>query len=889
MAQGIVGEYLDLKRETDADLLAMQVGDFYEFFADDARTVADELELKTSTKGSGGDQYTMAGVPVDDLTPHLKALVERGYRVAVADQGADDTSRSIRRVATPGTLTESTDAAARYVVAVARGRTPDDGPDADWGLAVADATTGDFRVTTLGGADAVRDELRRLDPVEVLPGPATDAVDDAVGDVDAVVVDGGDGAADPERTDERFAPGRARAALRGQFGEAALDTLGLSGAAVRAAGAVVDYLEATDTGALVAMTRLRPYGPDDYATLDATTRRNLELVETMRGDRDGSLLERVDHTVTAAGGRLLREWLVRPRTRAATIRRRLDSVGALVDGPLAREALREHLSEAADLERIAGRAAAGRAGARDLLAARRTLGLLPDVAEAAAQAGIDDRIDVGGDRAAALHDELGAALVDDPPASIGDGGTIRRGYDDDLDALIDRHEDAREWIDGLAQRERDRHGITHLQVDRNKTDGYYIQVGQSETDRVPDSYERIKSLKTSERYTTPELDEREREILRVEEARAELERELFAGLRDRVAEDAPLLQDTGRAIAELDVLASLATHAVGNGWVRPSIVPDSGGADSNAPERIDVRAGRHPVVEGTTEFVPNDAVLGDGTVRLVTGPNMSGKSTYMRQVALIVLLAQIGSFVPADEARIAPVDGIYTRVGALDELAQGRSTFMVEMAELANILHAATADSLVVLDEVGRGTATYDGIAIAWAATEALVNEIGATTLFATHYHELTALADRLDGVENVHMAAEERDGEVTFLWTVADGPADRSYGVHVADLAGVPAPVVDRAADVLDRLREQKAIDVRGSGGGDPQQVVFDLGSGEVRDAAATDGGGERDGEVDERVDGLDPDAERVLDDLQGVDVSTIRPVDLMARVREWQDRLEE
>jgi DNA mismatch repair protein MutS len=302
-----------------------------------------------------------------------------------------------------------------------------------------------------------------------------------------------------------------------------------------------------------------------------------------------------------------------------------------------------------------------------------------------------------------------------------------------------------------------------------------------------------------------------------------------------------------------------------------------------------VRAGRHPVVEGTTEFVPNDAVLGDGTVRLVTGPNMSGKSTYMRQVALIVLLAQIGSFVPADEARIAPVDGIYTRVGALDELAQGRSTFMVEMAELANILHAATADSLVVLDEVGRGTATYDGIAIAWAATEALVNEIGATTLFATHYHELTALADRLDGVENVHMAAEERDGEVTFLWTVADGPADRSYGVHVADLAGVPAPVVDRAADVLDRLREQKAIDVRGSGGGDPQQVVFDLGSGEVRDAAATDGGGERDGEVDERVDGLDPDAERVLDDLQGVDVSTIRPVDLMARVREWQDRLEE
>ena len=390
---------------------------------------------------------------------------------------------------------------------------------------------------------------------------------------------------------------------------------------------------------------------------------------------------------------------------------------------------------------------------------------------------------------------------------------VARGYDPELDEVIDRHEELLEWFDSLADREKADTGITHLSVGRNKTDGYYIQVGKSEADRVPDRYEPIKTLKNSERFTTPELEEREREVLRLEERRGEMETEIFDRLRARV-----------------DVLAALATHAVGNDWTRPELGGDA----------IDVRAGRHPVVEATTDFVPNDARLDDDrSFLIVTGPNMSGKSTYMRQTALITLLAQVGSFVPAESARIDPVDGIFTRVGALDELAGGRSTFMVEMEELSNILHAATDESLVILDEVGRGTATFDGISIAWAATEYLHNEVRARTLFATHYHELTAMGEHLERVANVHVAADERDGEVTFLRTVRDGPTDRSYGIHVADLAGVDDAVVDRSREVLDRLRREKAIEAKGSSSGGTVQATFDLGSGQFRGGRRDASGG--------------------------------------------------
>jgi DNA mismatch repair protein MutS len=894
-AGGIVGEFFDLKADTDAELLAMQCGDFYEFFADDAETVAEELDLKVSQKSSHGSSYPMAGVPVDDLTPYLRALVERGYRVAVADQYETDSghAREVTRVVTPGTLLETTDADAQYLAALVR-----DG--GSYGVAFADVTTGQFHVSSIDGPDAddrLLTELYRFDPAEVLPGPdlrTDDRLLDRLRDrADATFT---------LHTAEAFAPGRARHRVREQFGRETVESVGVadSEAAVRAAGAILSYVEETGAGVLASMTRLQTHAADDGVELDATTQRNLELTETMHGDHAGSLLDTVDHTVTSAGGRLLAEWLTRPSRARETLERRQAAIGALAEAAMAREQLRDALDGAYDLERLASKAASGSADARDLRAAASTLAVLDDVRACVEEtprladsplAGILDRPDRGA--AADLAAELDAAIVEEPPGTVTQGGLVRRGYDDDLDELVADHEAALAWVDRLDDREKRTHGITHLTVDRNKTDGYYIQVGNSETDRVPDSYRQIKSLKNSERYTIPELEEREREILRLEERRHDLERELFEEIRDRVAAHAELLQSVGRTLAETDVLASFAVHAVRNDWSRPSL---------HETRELAVEAGRHPVVEQTTEFVPNDLRMdADRQFLLVTGPNMSGKSTYMRQAALITLLAQVGSFVPARSARVGLVDGIFTRVGALDELAEGRSTFMVEMQELSNILHSATAESLVILDEVGRGTATYDGISIAWAATEYLHNTVGAKTLFATHYHELTTLADHLERVANVHVAADEADGDVTFLRTVRDGATDRSYGIHVADLAGVPEPVVERSREVLDRLREEKAIEARG-GGGEPVQAVFDLGSGEFQSGGestthAADGGSDdrkrpaadSDDQTDEVTAKYGDDAEAVLASLADLDVNETPPIELLSQVQEWQKQLDE
>jgi len=944
----------------------MQCGDFYEFFADDAELVADELDLTVSQKSSHGSSYPMAGVPLSELTPYVKALVERGYRVAVADQYETDDghAREITRVVTPGTLLETADDDARYLAAVVRegdGRTAGaaatggsdaaetaaGGGDGPYGLALADVTTGRFLVTEVGDESDLRAELYRFDPAEVLPGPRVRNDDRLLGAV-REDLSGSVSLFDAEA----FAPGRAKHAVREQFGRETADSVGIdSDLALRAAGATLGYVEETGAGVLASMTRLTAYGDGDHVDVDATTQRNLELTETMRGEGEGSLFETVDHTVTAAGGRLLREWLTRPRRDRARLDRRLDSVEALASAALARDRLRETLGEAYDLERLAARATSGSAGARELLSVRDTLALVPAMLDAVEGTALADSPvaavleGLDRERASALHGELADALADDPPKAKTQGGLLREGYDDELDELIASHEEAKEWLDTLAEREKRQYGLSHVTVDRNKTDGYYVQVGKSVADQVPEHYREIKTLKNSKRFVTDELAEREREVLRLEEARGELEYELFEELRERVAADAELLQDVGRALAEVDALSSLATHAAGNDWTRPELTDE---------RRLDVEAGRHPVVERTTDFVPNDLRLdGERGFLIVTGPNMSGKSTYMRQAALIQLLAQAGSFVPARAATVGVVDGIYTRVGALDELAQGRSTFMVEMQELSNILHSATADSLVILDEVGRGTATYDGISIAWAATEYLHNEVRARTLFATHYHELTALADHLPRVANVHVAVDERDGEVTFLRTVRHGPTNRSYGVHVADLAGVPEPVVGRADEVLDRLREEKAIEAKGSRGGatgrgggpgsdgtgdgsgtgeGTKQVVFDLSSGSfageggdgpteaAADASATeegrngasrepasdgDGGGEEPAERPEgaeatgadrpesaeatRTDRLDPGTRAVIEELSDVDVAETAPVELLARVQEWQDRLDE
>ena len=886
MSQGIVGQFHALKADSDADLVAMQCGDFYEFFDEDAECVAAELELTTSTKSSGGESYPMAGVPVSELQPYLTALVERGYTVAVADQFEDDSGdfyREITRRVTPGTLLETADSDAQYLAAVVAPAGDDTADDSGpYGLAFADITTGQFLVTEVADADSAVAECYRFDPVELLPGPAV-RTDDAFLDA---VTDRSDAEVTLHTTDA-FAPGRATHVVTEQFGDETADSIGLDSAlARRAAGATLAYVAETGVGVRQSMTRLQPYTADDHLTLDATTQRNLELVETMQGDSDGSLLATLDHTETSPGRRLLREWLTRPRRDHTTLDRRLDSVAAVASAALSRQRLQETLGGASDLERLASRVASGSAGATELLSIRDTLALLPDIASELRDGELADSplpgvlADIDRDAAADLRDTLDDAIVADPPQTVTQGELFKRGYDDDLDDLIDQHEAAKEWLDGLADRIKQRHGLTHVSVGRNKTDGYYLQVGQSEADAVPDSFSHVKTLKNSKRFVTDELAEREREILRLEEQRGELEYELFEELRETVATQSALLQDVGRAIAELDVYCSLATHAAANGWCRPTLAE---------PGTLDITAGRHPVVEQTTEFVPNDLRVDDDRgFLLVTGPNMSGKSTYMRQAALITLLAQVGSFVPADAATVGVVDGIYTRVGALDELAQGRSTFMVEMQELSNILHSATDESLVILDEVGRGTATYDGISIAWAATEYIHNRIGCHCLFATHYHELTALASHLERVGNVHVAVAnegEGDEEITFLRTVEDGATDRSYGIHVADLAGVPDPVVDRARSVLDKLRSEKAVEAKGSGSNEPTQAVFDLSAGEFR---AADNGMDSDTPATtEMGEGSDPAVRSVLSELEATDIDETPPVELMAKVQQWQDRL--
>lgn len=866
-ASGIVGEFQSLKAEVDADLLAMQCGDFYEFFGEDAQIVGRELDLKVSSKSSGGKQYPMAGVPVDELTPYLRALIERGFRVAVADQYETENghSRAIERVVTPGTFVETTEPAA-FLAAIVH-------PEPQvFGLAFADVTTGRCMVARIAGenaAERVLTECYRIDPVELLPGPGIrtyDLIERIAERTGAMITN---------HTEDAFAPQRAKALTRDHYGPDVLTSLGLETtelASIRAVGALLDYIDEAGVGVLSAMTRLQPYDDGETVALDVTTQRNLELIEPMLGD-GVSLLSVLDRTVTAAGSRRLREWISRPITDRQELAGRLDRIEALAESPLARDAVRGRLGDGADLERLTSRLSRSSADARTLRAVEDTLNDIPTVVSMIRDdprlndSPIAEEIDeLPLATIESLSAELEAAVAREPPAGITEGGLFRRGYDPELDDLIERHERAKQWIDELAEREREAHGITHLQVGRNRTDGYYIQVGNSETGDVPPSYREIKSLKNSTRYTTDELDDHERDILRLEQARYDFEYELFVELRKHVADSAETLQVAGRFLARLDVFVGLATHAVDVGWARPTL--------EERGSSIEIEGGRHPVVEAATTFVPNHTQLDENAhIVLLTGPNMSGKSTYLRQTALIVLLAQIGSFVPAERARIGIVDGIFSRVGAMDELSTGRSTFMVEMQELANILHASTEESLVILDEVGRGTATYDGISIAWAATEYLHNEVGAKTLFATHYHELTELAEHLPGAVNRHVSVDERDGEITFLRTVAEGPANRSYGIYVAELAGVPSPVRDRAREVLDRLRTDRAVEARG---GSSVQAVFDLGAGEMRATANPDGDRE-------------PLTERILDELAALPIEERSPLEVATRVAEWQERLSE
>ncbi|SDX72002.1 DNA mismatch repair protein MutS [Halopenitus persicus] len=879
----MLSQYADLCAAHEDAIVLFQVGDFYEAFCEAAEEVARVCEVTLTKREDSTGSYPMAGIPIDNATSYLERLLEADYRVAIADQTEDAAAasglvdRAVTQVITPGTVVDEdllTDRTTNYVAALTREtEAAEDGRGGRdvYGLAAVDVATGECLATS-GDRDTVAEELDRLAPAELVRGPGTrpPAANDASGegrapndddepeddepDDDDAAADGDASADDvPEPvgtdarwmetvlSDDRFAPRAARDRLEPYL--SAPEERFATEAELRAAGAVLAYAEYTqgDDGPLEYVSRIRRYDPRRHLRLDAAAQRSLELFENRGPGAGDTLFDVIDETSCALGRRRLERWLRRPLIEPDRIRSRHDAVEWLVDEPIVRETVADGLTGAYDLERLVSRISRGRANARDLRSLETTLAVVPDLRDALS-AGNDSTASTEADSAAPcdhlrdlrerldplpeIRELIDEAIAVDPPQEITDGDVIRDGYDAELDDLRATEREGREWVAELEARERERTGIDSLTVGHTQVHGYYIEVTDPNLDAVPDDYHRRQTLKNSERFYTPELKEREDEIVGASERADALEYELFTDVRATVAAAADRLQALADALAELDALVSLATVALEGEYVRPTIVdpstvdgtddprdetgdpydetddpydgPDGGGSDGDRIG-IAIEGGRHPVVERRGEFVPNDVDLERGDLALITGPNMSGKSTYMRQVALAVVLAQMGSFVPAQAARIPIVDRVFTRIGASDDIAGGQSTFMREMSELTEVLHDATADSLVLLDEVGRGTATTDGRAIACAAAEFIVDEIGATTLFATHYHELTELAERRDRVRNLHFTATREDGEVTFLHRVAPGASSSSYGIEVAALAGVPPAVVDRARERIE------------------------------------------------------------------------------------------
>jgi DNA mismatch repair protein MutS len=796
-------QYHELKARHPGTLLLFRLGDFYELFYEDAEVAARVLEITLTSREVGkGRRVPMCGVPYHAVTGYLARLVERGYRVALCDQVEDPRKarglvrREVTRIITPGTVIEEAllpPRAGVYLAALAR-------VEGRWGLAWADLSTGEFAAAESGqaGLPALLEEVERIGARELLLAPeAREAVE---GRLNA------DTRGTPVHVTEvegwRWELGRAERALREHFRVHGLEGFGLAGlpAAVSAAGTLLQYLQETQRSPLAHLQGVRVLALDRYLALDAGTRRNLEVLANLRdGSSRHTLLGVLDRTVTAMGARLLRVWLTRPLRDLEAIRERHDAVADLVAHPARREALRQALRPIADLERLVGRIGHGSAIPRDLVALRASLERLGPVREALGTAtapplqALAAQVDLHPE----VTDLIRRAIVDDPPGAPRETGIIRDGYDAELDALRTATRDGKAWIAGLEAAERARTGIRSLRVGFNKVFGYYLEVSRPNLHLVPPDYIRKQTLTQAERFITAEMKEREAQILGAEERMADLEARLLDGVRRQVAAHAPALQATAAALAQADVLAAFAEVAATRGYVRPEM--------TEAPV-LEVRAGRHPVVEEALPagaFVPNDLELDveERAILIVTGPNMAGKSVYCRQAALLVVMAQAGSFVPAERARIGVADRVFARVGASDDPAMGRSTFLVEMQETAAILHGATRRSLIVLDEVGRGTSTYDGMSLAWAVVEYLHDVIGARTLFATHFHELTELAALLPRVHNVNVLVQEEGEEVVFLHRVVPGAADRSYGIHVARLAGIPQPVIAQARRVLAHL----------------------------------------------------------------------------------------
>ncbi len=844
-------QYLEIKRQYPEAILFFRLGDFYETFDQDAETASRELDIVlTSRSVAKGMRIPMAGIPYHAVENYLARLIEKGYHVAICEQIGDQPlkgifPRQVVRVVTPGTIIEPGllhGDRNNYLVGVfsAENRA---------GVSYVDITTGEFAVTELEGEDIaglLRAELIRLNPAEVLLPENTDYANGFPMHLTRWPV-------------WRFETGRCQEALLRHFQAATLDGFGLHGLplAVRAAGAVLQYLVETQPTALQLLNSLSTYSLDDFMTLDAATRRNLELTETIRtGEVQGSLLSVLDHTVTPMGKRLMRQWVSKPLLDLAAIHKRQEGVAYLVEQGLLRAELRSALHPLGDLERLTNRIVSGHAGPRDVMTVRQTMRDLPAVKALfnAQPAGLADplaRLDLCKDELELLEQ----SISDDPPATLQNSGIIRSGYSSELDSVIDASSHARDWIANLEAVERERTGIKNLKVGYNKVFGYYIEISNSNTDNAPQDYIRKQTLVNAERYITPEMKEYEALVLNAEERIREIEVRLFREICARLSTANEKMLSTARSLAQLDVLASLAeTAALGN-YVRPQLSSDT---------HLEIRDGRHPVVESSLSgerFVPNDSIFENGElVRIITGPNMSGKSTFLRQVALVVLMAQIGSYVPAASAQIGLVDRIFTRIGAQDEIHSGQSTFMVEMIEAANILNHATPRSLLILDEIGRGTSTYDGVSIAWAVVEYIHNHPGlrSRTLFATHYHELTQLSDLLPGVRNYNVAVSEAGGQVVFLHKIVPGGADRSYGIHVAQLAGLPRPVIQRASEIMHTLELSSGKAVKITPGQSQQMALF-------------------------------PETNPMLNELKELDINTLSPIEALNRLYEWKRRFVE
>ena len=789
-------QYLEMKERYPGMILFFRLGDFYEMFFDDAKLVSRELELTLTGKSCGMEERApMCGVPFHSAETYINRLIEKGYKVAICEQMEDPATakglvkRDVIRIVTPGTVIEQSMLDERrnsYLLSVCL-----EGSKA--GLAFADVSTGEFFLYEIEkAASRLQDELVRISPKEIianaqLPQGATSLPVDV-------------------RDSGSFQFGKARAALFAHFGVQSLEALGVEGLrlGVRAAGALMHYLDVTQKNALEHITTLRRYYDKRYMMLDHTARRNLELTETMRSrQKQGTLLGILDYTCTAMGGRMLRGFIEQPLAVREEIERRLEAVSALAGADMTAALLREELSAVYDVERLLSRISYRSINAKDCLALRDSLSHVPAIREALASlspAGQLAELLDGLEPLDDIVDLLTRAIDPDAPALMSDGHYIREGYNPELDKLRSASANGKQWIAELEAKERELTKIKNLKIQYNKVFGYYIEVTKSFYDQVPYRYTRKQTLANCERYMTPELHEIEETVLGAQEKSVRLEQGLFIEIRDFLSGQISRMQRTAEALKTLDALLSLATAAVRHHYVRPKITEDG---------VLDIQNGRHPVVEdglsGEEPFVPNSTLMDceDNRMLIITGPNMAGKSTYMRQVALITLMAHMGSFVPADSARIGIVDRIFTRVGASDDLASGQSTFMVEMNEMAHILRSATPRSLIVLDEIGRGTSTFDGLSIAWAVVEYLVDKqkIGAKTLFATHYHELSELEGSLPGVVNYRISVKEHGESVIFLRKIERGGADKSFGIHVAHLAGLPRPVIMRAHEILARI----------------------------------------------------------------------------------------